>query len=54
VRLIDLDDNEKLVGVARAEREEERENGADDDELLEEAGLEQENLPETGPAEEEE
>jgi hypothetical protein len=25
--LIDLDANEKLVGVARAEREEERENG---------------------------
>jgi hypothetical protein len=54
VRLIDLDDNEKLVGVARAEREEERENGAEEDELLEEAGLEQENLPEIGPAEEEE
>jgi len=30
VRLIDLDDNEKLVGVARAEREEERENGAEE------------------------
>jgi DNA gyrase subunit A len=28
VRLIDLDENEKLVGVARAEREEERENGS--------------------------
>ena len=27
VRLIDLEENEKLVGVARAEREEERENG---------------------------
>jgi DNA gyrase subunit A len=28
VRLIDLEENEKLVGVARAEREEERENGS--------------------------
>jgi DNA gyrase subunit A len=33
VRLIDLDDNEKLVGVARAEREEERENGETPEEL---------------------
>ncbi len=33
VRLIDLDENEKLVGVARAERVEERENGAAEEEL---------------------
>ncbi|MBU4370551.1 MAG: DNA gyrase subunit A [Proteobacteria bacterium] len=39
VRLIDLDDDEKLVGVARAEREEERENGAEEE------------LPEEGPFE---
>jgi DNA gyrase subunit A len=39
VRLIDLDDNEKLVGVARAEREEERENGVEEE------------LPEDGPFE---
>jgi DNA gyrase subunit A len=31
VRLIDLEENEKLVGVARAEREEERENGSASD-----------------------
>jgi DNA gyrase subunit A len=31
VRLIDIEENEKLVGVARAEREEERENGAGED-----------------------
>ena len=38
VRLIDLDDNEKLVGVARAEREEERENGAAPEDVPEEGG----------------
>ena len=39
VRLIDLDENEKLVGVARAEREEERENGETPEELPEDAQL---------------
>ena len=34
VRLIDLEENETLVGVVRAEREEERENGAADEEPL--------------------
>jgi len=48
VRLIDLDDNEKLVGVARAEREEERENDAAQ-ELPEEGPFEL--APEGGPAE---
>ena len=50
VRLIDLDDNEKLVGVARAEREEERENGAEEEEELPEE-TELELAPEIGPAE---
>jgi DNA gyrase subunit A len=50
VRLIDLDDNEKLVGVARAEREEEREDGAVTEDLLEEAS--EETDPDSGPAEE--
>jgi DNA gyrase subunit A len=45
VRLIDLDENEKLVGVARAEREEERENGV----APEEEGME--GLPEETPSE---
>jgi DNA gyrase subunit A len=35
VRLIDLDENEKLVDVARAEREEEKENGAGAEEAAE-------------------
>ncbi len=51
VRLIDLDDNEKLVGVARAEREEERENGAAPEDLPEEAEMELDSIPEIGPAE---
>jgi len=54
VRLIDLDENEKLVGVARAEREEERENGAVSEDLMDDSGQEQKNLPEVGSAEEEE
>ncbi|MDX9822990.1 MAG: DNA gyrase C-terminal beta-propeller domain-containing protein [Syntrophales bacterium] len=53
VRLIDLDENEKLVGVARAEREEDRENGVAPEDLLEDAGPEQETLPEIGPVEKE-
>ena len=51
VRLIDLDENEKLVGVARAEREEERENGETPEGLTEEAELELDR--EIGPADEE-
>ena len=51
VRLIDLDDNEKLVGVARAEREEERENGESPEDLPEDAELAL--TPESGPADEE-
>jgi DNA gyrase subunit A len=52
VRLIDLDDNEKLVGVARAEREEERENGEALDDLPEEGEIEMDLLtPVSGPAE---
>jgi len=47
VRLIDLDEDEKLVGVTRAEREEERENGAPE-ELPEEGPFEL--VPEGGPA----
>jgi DNA gyrase subunit A len=39
VRLIDLDENEKLVGVARAEREEERENGDTPEELPDDTEL---------------
>jgi DNA gyrase subunit A len=54
VRLIDLDDNEKLVSVARAEREEERENGAAPEDAPEETETELELAPEErGPAEEE-
>nr|MDA8125907.1 hypothetical protein [Deltaproteobacteria bacterium] len=47
VRLIDLDENEKLVGVARAEREDEKENGngAEPEEVGSEGPLE-EPLPE--------
>lgn len=41
VRLIDLEADEKLVGLTRAEREEERENGAATEDLLE-------NFPEEG------
>ncbi|MDD4997118.1 MAG: DNA gyrase subunit A [Syntrophales bacterium] len=52
VRLIDLDENEKLVGVARAEREEERENGAVSEDFMDQSGQEQKNLPEVGSAEE--
>ena len=52
VRLIDLDENEKLVGVARAEREEERENGETPEELPEDAELTL-LAPEIGPADEE-
>ena len=52
VRLIDLDENEKLVGVARAEREEERENGETPEELPEDAELAL-LAPEIGPADEE-
>ncbi|MBA4423363.1 MAG: DNA gyrase subunit A, partial [Syntrophus sp. (in: bacteria)] len=51
VRLIDLEENEKLVGVARAEREEERENGETPEELPEDAELAL--APENGPADEE-
>ncbi len=51
VRLIDLEENEKLVGVARAEREEERENGETPEELPEEGELTL--APESGPADEE-
>ena len=51
VRLIDLDENETLVGVARAEREEERENGETPEELPEDAELAL--APEIGPADEE-
>jgi DNA gyrase subunit A len=51
VRLIDLEENEKLVGVARAEREEERENGETPEELSEDAELAL--APESGPADEE-
>ncbi|MEK6655138.1 MAG: DNA gyrase C-terminal beta-propeller domain-containing protein, partial [Thermodesulfobacteriota bacterium] len=54
VRLIDLDDNETLVGVARAEREEERENGAAPEDLPEEGEIELDLAPEIGPAEAEE
>jgi DNA gyrase subunit A len=52
VRLIDLDENEKLVGVARAEREEEREEGAAPEDLPEETEMEL--APEIGPVETEE
>ncbi len=51
VRLIDLEENEKLVGVARAEREEERENGETAEELPEEAQLTL--APESGTVDEE-
>jgi DNA gyrase subunit A len=54
VRLIDLDDNETLVGVARAEREEERENGAAPEDFPEEGEIELDLAPESGPAETEE
>jgi DNA gyrase subunit A len=54
VRLIDLDDNEKLVGVARAEREEEREEGAAPEDLPEEGEIALDLTPEIGPAETEE
>jgi len=40
--------------VARAEREEERENGAVSEDLMDDSGQEQKNLPEVGSAEEEE
>jgi DNA gyrase subunit A len=40
VRLIDIDETEKLVGVARAEREEERANGEEPDDLEPEADAE--------------
>jgi len=49
VRLIDLDENEKLVGVARAEREEGRENGETPQESLpgsKELAMEMESDPE--------
>jgi hypothetical protein len=51
VRLIDLEENEKLVGVARAEREEERENGETPEDLPEEGELTL--AEESGPAGEE-
>jgi DNA gyrase subunit A len=51
VRLIDLEENEKLVGVARAEREEERENGETPDDLPEDGDLAL--IPKGGPADEE-
>jgi DNA gyrase subunit A len=54
VRLIDIDDNEKLVGVARAEREEERENGETPEDLPEEGEIELDLTPESGPTESEE
>ena len=54
VRLIDLDDNETLVGVARAEREEERENGAAPEDLPEDEEMELELSPEIGPEEDKE
>ena len=54
MRLIDLDDNEKLVGVARAEREEEREEGAAPEDLPEEGESELDMAPESGSAEAEE
>jgi DNA gyrase subunit A len=51
VRLIDLEEDEKLVGLARAEREEEREEGPEEDaamgDLLEETPEETE--PENDP-----
>ncbi|MBU1150621.1 MAG: hypothetical protein KJ800_06715, partial [Proteobacteria bacterium] len=50
VRLIDLDDNETLVGVARAEREEERENGAAPEDISEDVEIELDLTPESGPA----
>jgi DNA gyrase subunit A len=53
VRLIDLDENEKLVSVARAEREEERENGEAPDDAAEEMETAPELALENGPAEEE-
>jgi len=51
VRLIDLEENEKLVGVARAEREEERENGDMPEGLPEDGDLAL--APKGGPVDEE-
>jgi len=54
VRLIDLDENEKLVGVARAEREEDRENGVAPEDVQEEGEGELNLGPENGSMEAEE